>query len=186
VLSRKGSQFFWQGAVAPGTVGGRRAHPPKASHTINKINKKEYNKAMRSALAATVAKDFVAKRGHVVPEKYPFVVSDAITSLKKTKAAIEALNKLGFKQELQRTSKKGLRAGRGKTRGRKYTRKIGPLIVIAKPCALQKSAANIPGTKVVLVNKLNAELLAPGAVPGRLTLFTSSAINKMRDDKLFI
>jgi len=30
VLSRRGTQMFWQGAVAPGTVGGRKAHSPKA------------------------------------------------------------------------------------------------------------------------------------------------------------
>ncbi len=29
ILSRSGLRFNWAGAVAPGTVGGRRAHPPK-------------------------------------------------------------------------------------------------------------------------------------------------------------
>ena len=30
ILSRRGTSMNWQGAFAPGTVGGRRAHPPKA------------------------------------------------------------------------------------------------------------------------------------------------------------
>jgi large subunit ribosomal protein L4e len=187
ILSRKGMQINWQGAVAPGTVKGRRAHPPKAYQIWDKkINKKENNKAIRSALAATLEKELVAKRGHVVPQDYPFVINDSITALNKTKAVKEALNKLGFEAELKRTSKKTLRAGRGKTRGRKYHTKIGPLIVVAKNCALQKSASNILGAEVVLVDKLNPELLAPGATAGRLMLFTISAINKLKNEKLFM
>ncbi|MAG15777.1 50S ribosomal protein L4 [Candidatus Woesearchaeota archaeon] len=187
VLSRSGRQFFWQGALAPGTVKGRRAHPPKASTQLfKKINKKENNKAIRSALSAAIAKDFVKKRGHILPEGYPFVVNDSLASIEKTKIAKQALEKLGFAPELKRTTKKTVRAGRGKTRGRKYNRKIGPLIVVAEHCALQKSAANMPGVEIVLVNKLNAELLAPGTVPGRMILFTSSAINKIKNEKLFM
>lgn len=187
VLSRTGMQFNWQGAVAPGTVGGRRAHPPKAySRWLRKINKKENSKAIRSALAASMEKDFVKKRGHIMPEGYPFVVNDSLVSIDKTKLVKKTLEKLGFTSELNRTSKKTIRAGRGKIRGRKYSRKVGPLIVVTKKCPLQKSAANIPGVSVVLVNELNADILAPGTIPGRLTLFTASAINKMKSDKLFL
>jgi hypothetical protein len=32
---------------------------------------------------------------------------------------------------------------------------------------------------------LNAELLAPGAMPGRVTLWTENAINILEKDKLF-
>jgi len=186
VMSRRGTQFNWQGAQAPGTVKGRRAHPAKAFKDWHKkINKKENRKAIRSALAATVTRDYVEKRGHLIPSEYPFVVNDKIATIEKTKSLKLTLHKLGFDSELNRTSKRKIRAGRGKTRGRKYVRKIGPLIVVAKLCALQKSAANIPGVEVILVNKLNAELLAPGAVPGRLTIFTASAIDKIRKSKLF-
>jgi large subunit ribosomal protein L4e len=38
------------------------------------------------------------------------------------------------------------------------------------------AARNLPGVDVVLVKDLNVELLAPGAKPGRLTVFTKSAI----------
>jgi len=187
VLSRRGSQFFWQGALAPGTVKGRRAHPPKAYQTwFKKINKKENSKAIRSSLAASMEAGFVKGRGHNLPEDYPFAVNDSFASLDKTKLVKQTLEKLGFKPELSRTTKKTLRAGRGKARGRKYSRKTGLLIVVSDKCPLQKSAANIPGTDVVLAEQLNAELLAPGAVPGRLTLFTASAINKIKSDKLFM
>jgi len=187
VLSRRGSQFFWQGALAPGTVKGRRAHPPKAYQLwFKKINKKENSKAIRSALAATMEKEFVKRRGHLIPEGYPFAVNDSIVAIDKTKLVKQTLEKLGFESELKRTTKKSVRAGRGKLRGRKYKRKTGLLIVVADSCALQKSAANIPGVDVALVDKLNAEQLAPGTVPGRLTLFTPAAISKIKNEKMFM
>ncbi len=187
VMSKRGAQFRWIGALMPGTVKGRRAHPPKSyEETFRKINKKENRKAIRSALAATITQGLAAKRGSIAPEGYPFAVSDSITTIDKTKVIKAALEKLGFKQELKRTTKKTLRAGKGKARGRKYDTKIGPLIVVAEKCPLQKSAANIPGLEVVTLNSLNAELLAPGAVPGRLAIFTSSALEKMKSEKLFM
>ena len=40
VMWRRGTQFGFMGATAPGTVGGRKAHPPKAEKVfIKKINK---------------------------------------------------------------------------------------------------------------------------------------------------
>ena len=47
------------------------------------------------------------------------------------------------------------------------------------------AAKNIPGVDVVEVKSLNAELLAPGAKPGRLTLWSSAAIEVMGKEKLF-
>lgn len=186
IMSHRGSQFNWRGALMPGTVKGRRAHPPKSyDDRSRKINKKENRKAIRSALSATLVAELVSKRGSIAPEGYPFAVSDSISSIGKTKAIKQALEKLGLQQELSRTSKKTLRAGRGKARGRKYDTKTGPLIVVAEKCPMQKAAANIPGVDVVTVKNLNAELLAPGAVPGRLTIFTPSALGKMKSDKLF-
>ena len=41
IMWRRGRQFGWVGAFAPGTVGGRRAHPPKSEKEMMvKINKK--------------------------------------------------------------------------------------------------------------------------------------------------
>ncbi len=69
ILSRRGRRFYWVGAVAPGTVGGRKAHPPKAEKGWEqKINKKERRKAIRSAIAATINKELVESRGHRLPK----------------------------------------------------------------------------------------------------------------------
>lgn len=187
IMSSRGTQFNWVGAFAPNTVGGRRAHPPKAEKEwAQKINKKERRKAIRSALAATVNKELVIERGHVVPDNYPFVLESGLESLDKTKQVIEFLKKVGFEKELIRAGEKRIRAGRGKLRGRKYKKKKGPLIVISRECKLEKAAKNIPGIDIVKVNALNAELLAPGAVAGRATLFTQAALEKLEKEKLFM
>jgi large subunit ribosomal protein L4e len=43
----------------------------------------------------------------------------------------------------------------------------------------------LAGFDISNVNSLNAELLAPGAVPGRLTVWSLDAIEKMKKEKLF-
>src|SRR3989338_372904 len=99
IMSGKGSRHNWVGAVAPGTVGGRRAHPPKPSKDwAKKVNKKENRKAIRSALAAAMNKEFVKN----VPENCPFIIETKFESLRKTKEVIEALIRLGFSNELER------------------------------------------------------------------------------------
>lgn len=186
ILSRRGTRMFWVGAFAPNTVGGRRAHPPKAGKILaSKINKKERRKAIRSAISATIVNDLVKKRGHVLPENYPLALEKKFEDLSTTKEVLAVLKELGFEKELARVSKKSIRAGKGKARGRKYRTKKGPLIIVSKECKIIKTANNIPGIEIVNVKSLNAELLAPGAVPGRLTLWTKSAIEILEKEKLF-
>lgn len=186
ILSRNGMQMHWVGAFAPGTVGGRRAHPPVATKIWEKkINTKERKKAIRSALAATVDKKLVAAHGHALPPTYPFIVSNAFEILDKTKSVEQALTTLGLESELTRSSRKKVRSGRGKMRGRRYRTAAGPLIVVGSDCKLLKAANNIAGVAIIKVSKLNTSLLAPGAVPGRLTLFTANAIDKIEKEKLF-
>lgn len=186
IMSRRGMQMIWIGAFAPGTVGGRRAHPPKPEKVFaQKINSRERKKAIRSALAATVNKTLVEKRGHKPPQAYPFIISKDFESMNKTKQVKEALKKLGLEEELKRASTTRVRAGRGKTRGRKHQKTTGPLIVVSGDCKLLKSAKNIAGITVLPVHKLNAETLAPGTTPGRLALFTEQAIDRMAKENLF-
>ncbi len=187
IMSSRGTQFNWKGALVPNTIGGRRAHPPKAEKEWEqKINKKERRKAIRSAMAASVNKELVAERGHVIPDNYPFVLESGLESLDKTKQVVDSLKKLGFEKELERSSKKRIRAGRGKLRGRKYKKTIGPLVVISKECKLEKAAKNIPGVDVIRINALNAEILAPGAAAGRVTLYTQAALERLDKEKLFM
>ena len=186
ILTRSGTRMNWVGAFAPGTVGGRRAHPPKTEKILQKkINEKERLKAIRSAIAATILKDVVAQRGHIVPNNYPFVIDDKFEIFDKTKKIIDSLNRLGLETEMERVADRVVRAGKGKSRGRKYRKKSGPLIVVSKTGKLNVAASNIPGIDVVEVRSLNTELLAPGGKAGRLTLWTSTAINILEKENLF-
>ncbi|MBU0472008.1 MAG: 50S ribosomal protein L4 [Nanoarchaeota archaeon] len=170
ILSRRGTRMNWVGAFAPGTVGGRRAHPPKAEKIWSKnINKKERQKAIRSGLAATLDVELVKKRGHIPPQNYPFIIVDDIDKITQTKSLKESLEKIGFADELKRA---------------KNNDSKGLLLVSAKK-GLKKICANIPGFEVETVSNLNMKLLAPGGVPGRLTIFTQSAINELNKTKLF-
>ena len=187
ILSRRGTRFNWVGAFSPQAVGGRRSHPPKAGKVLErKINKKENQKAIRSAMSATLLKEVVAGRGHKLPVEYPFVVSSSVESLSKTKDVEKLLLDLGFAEELARSAQKKVRAGIGTMRGRRYQRKKGVLIVASADCALLKAAKNVPGVDAVEVKALNAELLAPGADAGRVTLWTEKAVQKLTDEKLFM
>ena len=186
ILSRRGTRMYWVGAFSPNTVGGRRAHPPKAEKILGKkINKKERKQAIRAAISATMIGDLVKKRGHIIPENYPFVLDKKFEDLSKTKDVINALKVFGLEKELDRVGKKRVRTGRGKTRGRKYKVKKGPLIVVSKKSNVIKAANNIPGIDIANVKSLNLELFAPGAVPGRLTLWTAGAIEILEKEKLF-
>lgn len=185
IMSRNGSRMNWVGALSPGTVGGRQAHPPKPYKVVaEKINKKEKRKAIRSALSASIKKELVEKRGHKV-EEYPLVIEDKAEKIEKTKDAILMLQKLGLTSELERASVKTIRAGLGKMRGRRYKRRKGPLIVVSSECPLIKAAQNIPGVEIVEAKNVNTELLAPGAIAGRLTIYTESSLKKIGDEKLF-
>lgn len=161
---------------------GREAHPPKVGKVwIQKINKKERKKAIKSAIAATVCKECVLKRGHRIEDlkELPIIVEDKIQELKKTKEVIEFFKKIGLEKELERVKEKKIRAGKGKARGRKYRIKTGPLIVITEDKGISKAVKNLPGTNVCRVENLSTEALAPGAMPGRLAIFSQSAIEKL-------
>jgi len=186
ILSARGERMNWVGAFAPGTVKGRKAHPPKAEKNWKKkINKQENRKAIRSALRAVVERDIVAVRGHKLPKEYPLVLDDTMENIAKTKEIQTSLENIGLREELMRVAERHVRAGKGKMRGRKYKRKTGPLVIVSKQCPLQHAAQNIEGVDVVLVTQLNAKWLAPGAHPGRLALFTKGAIDKLKNEHLF-
>lgn len=174
-------------AFAPSTVGGRQPHPPRAEKKIVKrISKKEARLALRSAIAATASKENVAARGHAVGDvpQIPLIVTGSIEGLSKTKEVEEALVNLGVISDVDRVrGSRKIRAGKGKRRGRRIKQAVGPLIVVAEGKGLVKAASNLPGVDVAVVNSLNAEMFAPGTHPGRLTLWSDSAVEQL--DKLY-
>jgi len=172
---------------AVGVVTGRTAHPPVVEKKIvKKVPRKEMRFALRSALAATGSKEIVASRGHMVEDirDFPLVVADDIQNLKKTSEVEETFLKLGVWPDVYRVKESVKeRAGKGKGRGRRIKHAVGPLLVIAEKQSVAKAARNLLGVDVSSVNNLNVELLAPGTHPGRLTVWTKSAFEKI--DELF-
>lgn len=174
--------------LVPQAVKGRKAHPPKAEKIWSqKINAKENRLAIRSAIAATANESLVKARNHHFDGlKLPLIVEDNATQMKKTKEAISFMHKIGLGAELERVSERKIRAGIGKTRGRRYKTKKGPLIVIADDKSRASAFSGIRGIDVVPVKSLNVKVLAPGAQAGRLTIWTKGAIEKLGKEKLFV
>ena len=173
----------WTVRFVPHSRGGRAPHPPLAEKGWTlKMNSTENRLATASAIAATALREFVAGRSHrTANTELPLIVSKDIESVGKAKQLAEVLSKLGLEEELERASVKNIRAGKGKMRGRKYRKKVGPLIVIAADKGIGKAAANIPGATVSTVAGLNAEILAPGTHAGRLTIWSEDAMAKLEE-----
>jgi large subunit ribosomal protein L4e len=174
-----------RGARVPQTVGGRRAHPPKAEKDCTKdINDKERQAAVRSAVAATADADLVAERGHRFDDdlELPLVVSDEFEDLVKTREVVSFLEAVGIDADVARADEnKNVRAGRGTTRGRKYQEPKSILFVTSSEAGPSKAARNLAGADVATAQVVSAEDLAPGAAPGRLTIWTESAIEEVAD-----
>lgn len=164
---------------ASGIVKGRRAHPPNAEKVWElKINRREWEKALHSAIAATINKELVSGRGHKIDgiKSISIVLDDKIQEVKKTRDLLETLKALGLEKELERAKRRKIRAGRGKSRGRRTIMRKGPLIIVSEDKGIAKAGRNIPGIDVVPVKDLKAQDLAPGASPGRLCIWSKSAI----------
>lgn len=165
----------------PHAVGGRSAHAPRNKDYTKKINNREYEKALNSAIAATANKEIVVRRGHKLSSvvEIPLIVDDAFESLKKTKDVLKTLRNLGLGEDLERGAIKKINAGKGKARGRKYDKRKSVLIVVNEDKGVKNSVQNIPGVDVATIKELGVELLAPGTHAGRLTLWTKSAIQNI-------
>jgi len=176
------TMMSWRVRKVPSAVKGRKAHPPKVEKIwYQKMNKKEMKLALNSAIAATSKKDVVKKRGHQVDdlEELPLIVKDKIQSVKKTKDLEKILKTLGLEKELERLKIKKIRPGRGKMRGRKYKKKVGPLIIVNKDNGIGMAGKNLSGVDVKNVKEITVEDLAPGSHPGRLTIWSESSLKEL-------
>ena len=170
-------------AFAPSTVKGRQPHPPRAEKKILRaIPKKEAKLALTSAIAATAQKETVTSRGHKIGDiqHFPLIVEDAIEGLTKAQEVENVFSNLGIAEDLTRVrDSRKIRAGKGKHRGRKMKQAVGPLVVVVDGKSILNAASNLPGVEVTTLSNLNTELLAPGTHPGRLTVWTNGAIEKL-------
>lgn len=176
------------GAQAPGTVGGRRAHPPRVEKVwAKKVNENERRLARNAALAAVKEVTIVSARGHAFKEELslPVVIEDGIETLQPdggaTQEGVKILDRLGVYADVERAKDgRHVRAGRGKMRGRRYRQPRSLLVVVKDPAKVRRLFGNLPGVEVVSPAGLSAEVLAPGGDPGRLTMFSEGALEVLR------
>lgn len=165
----------------PHSKGGHRAHPPKVEKDwAKKINKKEWILALNSAIAATVNQELASSdgRNHALGDlKLPLIIENTFESIDKTKDVYAIFEKLGLADDVSRASVKKTKEGRARTGKRRLRKSV--LLVVSDECLAAKAAKNIAGVDVIDVDGLNIDLLAPGGHPGRLTLWTQGAIEKI-------
>lgn len=186
-LARARGEGFPRAGQAAGVAGvrhGRIAHPPESwKHVYKKINHKEKQLGLCSAIAATARRDLVEQRGHKITKdvKLPLIISNDIESVTKAKDLIKALSTLGLADDLLRAgSTHKARSGTARRRGR--TARIGTsaLIVVGND-AKALVIKSIPGVEVKAASEISVLDLAPGSKPIRLTLFSSNAIEQMKN-----
>lgn len=172
-----------QAASVAGVRHGRVAHPPESWKTIyKKINKKEKQLGLCSAIAATASKELVENRGHKLSDKLklPIIVSDEIESIKKTKDLIKALVDLGIGEDLSRANMtRKVRSGTSRRRGREARVGTSALIVVGNESKLTSLSGSIPGVDILRVGDVSVLDLAPGSKPIRLTIYSQSALEQM-------
>ncbi len=144
----------------PSSVKGKRAHP----HTIEKIliermNKKEYRKALSSAIAAA-------------SNPSPIVVSDSINSIKKTNEMariIKTLTGIDTNEHTSRKRKGVRRSSKQKTYGKK-------ILIVCNDQNVIMSARNIAGVDACKLESIKVGLIAPGGNTFRKVIWSESAI----------
>jgi large subunit ribosomal protein L4e len=163
-------------------VKGRLAHPPRSEKVIYlDVNWRERQLARDSAIAYTGILDAVKARGHKVKKMtLPLVVTDDLETIEKTSELRSFFGELELDAELQRVED-GIKrkTGKSRLRGRVYRTGVGPLIVVTNDRGVGKAASSIPGVGVARVESLSVLDLAPGGVPGRLTIWTESALGTL-------
>ncbi|CAN1142890.1 60S ribosomal protein L4-1 [Linum perenne] len=183
-VSGGGTHRAGQGAFGNMCRGGRMFAPTKIWrrwHRRINVNQKRY--AVVSAIAASAVPALVMARGHridTVPE-LPLVISDSAEGVEKTATAIKLLKEIGAYADAEKAKdSQAIRAGKGKSRNRRYVSRKGPLIVYGSEGAkLVKAFRNIPGVEIANVDRLNLLKLAPGGHLGRFVIWTKSAFEKL-------
>jgi large subunit ribosomal protein L4e len=177
-MSRRGYNFHWVGAETAQTRGGRRAHPPKILHFLveKKINKKERKLALDIAIAATAKLEELKKRYSSMQNTdlkihLPIIVKSEVLKL-KSKEFFLLLKKIIHGMINIALKDKKVRAGKGKSRGRKYKENAGLLLITGKD---EKNNFNVDSRRI---NELSVGDLARGGL-GRLVIYTEQAVKEM-------
>jgi len=149
-----------------------------------KVSQREKRHAVCTSLAASALPSLVMARGHRISDipEMPMVVSDGIQEVTKTAKAVKLLKGLGCESEINRvlTTMK-IRPGKGKARGRRHVRRLGPMVVYKEDNGITRAMRNIPAVTTAHVARLNLLRLAPGGNFGRFIIWTESAFRHIKE-----
>jgi large subunit ribosomal protein L4e len=176
IMSRHGVSFQWVGASANYSRGGGRAHPHRPEENqFRKVNKKELQYALASAIAGTFDVKSLEDKYAIKVSNVSVVVDDSVVK-SKTKDFIEFLNKVFGEVSDKLLKEKKVRAGSGKSRGRRYKSNAGLLFVISSDERMNRS-----GVEVVKAKDLKIANLAPNGKPGRFAVYTEKALKEIAE-----
>ncbi len=171
-MSRRGNRFIWVAANAPGTRGGRKAHPPKGIGKEKKINKKEIKLAFNSAFASTANSELIKKRYSTIQKIEAPIIIETIP--KKTKELISMLKNILKENYEIAIKKKSVRAGKGKSRGRKYKSNAGILVLTSAKENSKFSGFDIKNLKDVSISDFYPL--------GRIAIYTKKALEELSNE----
>lgn len=183
-IKGSGTRRAGQAAFANFARGGHLAHPTSVLRRWQRktnLNLRRLVTAM--GIAATGIAPIVESRGHRISQlkSIPLIVhQDDLKAIKKTKDAKNFIISLGLQEELEKTKKTYIRAGKGKLRNRRYQHRKGPLIVYDEDFD-KKPFRNIQGVEMEKVDNISVLDLCPGGHPGRLIIWTKDAFEKLSD-----
>jgi len=182
-LARARGEGFPRAGQAAGVAGvrhGRVAHPPESWKIIyKKINHKEKQLGLCSAIAVTSRKELVQRRGHRIGNNVnlPLVVSNDIESIARTKELKDTLTRLGLGEDIARASLvRKARSGTARRRGRSSRAGTSALIIVGNDSKLVSLSRSIPGIDIKHAKDVSILDLVPGSKPIRLTIFSQNAI----------
>jgi large subunit ribosomal protein L4e len=195
-IARARGEGFSRAGQAAGVASirhGRVPHPPESWKNIyKKVNYKEKQLALCSAIAATTRKDLIERRGHKLSNisSFPIIISDDIESISKTKDLLNLFRALGLQQELDRIDfSRKARSGTARRRGRKGRSAVSAIIVVGSSGDedenknIHKLSGSVGGIDIKQVKDLSVLDLAPGSKPMRLAIFSESAIKELNNIK---
>ncbi len=160
----------------PSSVKGRRSHPQKLEKKIlERINAKEYVRALESALAGCAQVRDIKQRQDFGASALPIVVDNRIEGIDKTKELVKVINALGLGNELDASHKPSRRKGIRRLARQRHFRKS--MLIVAKNIDnVGRAGRNIAGVDVCTVDRLTVGKLAPGSTP-RITIWSEDAIS---------
>jgi large subunit ribosomal protein L4e len=149
-----------------------------------RVNIRQKRYAVGSAIAASAVLPLVQARGHAVDRipELPFVITDSsISKVEKTKQALKFFKSIRVISDIQKVYKTiKVRAGRAKSRNRRFKTRRGPLFVYSgESPRFLKAIRGITGVDICNVNRLNLLQLAPGGHFGRFIIWTESAFRAL-------